>query len=88
MIREKYKLFAVSVVFLVLGGLVGGYTIFQFASLFKLDALYTGKVARTAIDVAMLDCLHQGNIEKVIRIMEMNLEFSAITLNVDTVDLA
>jgi hypothetical protein len=71
---------AVALIFLLIGGVAGGYGVYKFTSAFFLDGFYTGEVARTTINIAALENLRKGNTQGAIETLEMDVEVSAVTL--------
>lgn len=79
---KKGKLKLVVIVFLctIAGGAVGGYASFAFMKEFFLYGFYSSEVAKTTVELSALRSLRSGDIGNAIKLLELNVWGSSLTL--------
>ena len=73
---------------LLLGLLIGGYSVFSFTSYFFLDSYYTSLVAQMTMDIAALKKLRKDEMKTAIEQLDARVDTNIIALDVPETEMS
>lgn len=86
--KTKTKLIFTTLFGVVIGLVLGAFVTFHYVTLFYMDGFYTQEIGRSTVNVSSLINIREGNIDKAIKMLEMDIDASATTLREPDIDVS